>query len=56
MVLNGEDYESESLEYVELEGWVRTNRCSGKVGFMALSTISNNSLTVLNSNIFSYLL
>ncbi len=37
MVLNGEDYESESLEYVELEGWVRTNRCSGKVGFMALN-------------------
>lgn len=37
MVLNGEAYESESLEYVELEGWVRTNRCSGKVGFMALN-------------------
>ena len=37
MVLNGADFETESLEYVELEGWIRTNRCSGKVGFMALN-------------------
>lgn len=37
MVLNGATYESEGLEYVELEGWIRTNRCSGKVGFMALN-------------------
>lgn len=37
MVLNGEAFETEALEYVELEGWIRTNRCSGKVGFMALN-------------------
>ncbi len=37
MVLNGETFEQEALEYVELEGWIRTNRCSGKVGFMALN-------------------
>ena len=37
MVLNGADFETEALEYVELEGWIRTNRCSGKVGFMALN-------------------
>ena len=37
MVISGESYETESLEYVELEGWVRTNRNNGKVGFIALN-------------------
>lgn len=37
MVMSGEYYESEGLEYVELEGWVRTNRNSGKIGFIALN-------------------
>ncbi|MGX8680352.1 MAG: OB-fold nucleic acid binding domain-containing protein, partial [bacterium] len=35
--LSGEDIEKDSLEYVELEGWVRTNRNSGKLGFIALN-------------------
>ena len=29
--------ETDNVEYVELEGWVRTNRDSGKVGFIALN-------------------
>lgn len=33
----GEKYEIEGLEYVELEGWVRTNRNNGKLGFIALN-------------------
>ncbi|HIU14133.1 MAG TPA: asparagine--tRNA ligase [Candidatus Fimiplasma intestinipullorum] len=37
MILNGEEFEIEGLEYVELEGWVRTHRNSGKVGFLALN-------------------
>lgn len=37
MVISGADFETESLEYVELEGWVRTNRNNGKVGFIALN-------------------
>ena len=37
MVLSGEDFETEGLEYVELDGWVRTNRDNGKVGFIALN-------------------
>ncbi|MFV0395867.1 MAG: asparagine--tRNA ligase [Coprobacillaceae bacterium] len=35
--LNGEPMELEGLEYVELEGWVRTNRNNGKLGFVALN-------------------
>lgn len=37
MVISGNIVESESLEYVEIEGWVRTNRDNGKVGFIALN-------------------
>ena len=37
MVLSGEEFESETLEYVELEGWIRTNRDNGKIGFIALN-------------------
>ena len=37
MFLSGEPLELEGLEYVELEGWVRTNRNNGKLGFIALN-------------------
>ncbi|WP_283162787.1 asparagine--tRNA ligase [Tannockella kyphosi] len=37
MFLYGELMELEGLEYIELEGWVRTNRNSGKLGFIALN-------------------
>lgn len=37
MVISGSLVEVESLEYLELEGWIRTNRCSGKLGFIELN-------------------
>ena len=37
MIASGNVIETEGLEYVELEGWVRTNRNSGKLGFIALN-------------------
>ncbi len=33
----GSEVEKDQLEYVELSGWVRTNRCNGKVGFIELN-------------------
>lgn len=29
--------EIDGLEYVQLQGWIRTNRCSGKLGFIELN-------------------
>ena len=37
IIISGNRVESESIEYVELEGWVRTNRDNGKLGFIALN-------------------
>ena len=37
MVINGSLQEQEALQYVELEGWVKTNRCNGQIGFIALN-------------------
>ncbi len=36
-VFNGSQLEKDSLDFIQLEGWVRTNRCSGKVGFIELN-------------------
>lgn len=33
----GSQVEKDSLEYVEISGWVRTNRCNGSVGFIELN-------------------
>ena len=37
MFLSNQVMDLEGYEYVELEGWVRTNRNSGKLGFIALN-------------------
>lgn len=37
MFLSNQLMDLEGYEYVELEGWVRTNRNSGKLGFIALN-------------------
>lgn len=37
MVLSQNHMELDSLEYVQLQGWVRTNRCNGKLGFIELN-------------------
>ena len=34
IVLSGDDSEKEAIKYVELEGWVRTNRDNGSIGFI----------------------
>lgn len=53
MILNGEEFEIEGLEYVELEGWIRTHRSSGKVGFIALNdgTYFKNCQIVYEENL-----
>ena len=37
IVLSASHVELDSLEYVQLQGWIRTNRCSGKLGFIELN-------------------
>ena len=37
IVLSAYHVELDSLEYVQLQGWIRTNRCSGKLGFIELN-------------------
>ena len=37
MVYSNNHIECDSLEYVQLQGWVRTNRDNGKVGFIELN-------------------
>ena len=37
MFLSNQMMDLEGYEYVELEGWVRTNRNNGKLGFIALN-------------------
>lgn len=37
MVMYGQDMEIDSLDYIEVEGWVRTNRDNGKLGFITVN-------------------
>lgn len=37
IVCSGSHVELDTMDYIQLEGWVRTNRCSGKVGFIELN-------------------
>ena len=37
LAYNGDHMEKDSLEYVEIQGWVRTNRDNGSVGFIELN-------------------
>ena len=34
MVLSNEPMELDGVEYVVLQGWIRTNRDNGKIGFI----------------------
>ena len=36
-MFSGSHVELDSIEYVQLQGWIRTNRCSGKLGFIELN-------------------
>ena len=37
LALNGTEIEKDSIEYVQIQGWVRTNRDNGSVGFIELN-------------------
>lgn len=37
LVISGSEIEKDTYEYVELDGWVRTNRNSGQIGFIELN-------------------
>lgn len=37
IVYSGSHVELDTIEFIQLEGWVRTNRCSGKIGFIELN-------------------
>ena len=37
IIFNGSHVELDTMEYVKLQGWIRTNRCSGKLGFIELN-------------------
>lgn len=37
IVLSASHVELDSMEYVQLQGWIRTNRSSGKIGFIELN-------------------
>ena len=37
MAINGSQMELDQLEYISVEGWVRTNRDSGSIGFIELN-------------------
>lgn len=57
MFLSGEPLELEGLEYVELEGWVRTNRNNGKLGFIALNDgtyFKNCQIVYFNERLDNY--
>ena len=37
MTIDGSDTEKDQVEYVYLQGWIRTNRSGKNVGFIALN-------------------
>ena len=48
--------EKDQIEYVELDGWVRTNRDSGSIGFIELNdgTYFRNAQIVYHHNLDNY--
>lgn len=53
---NSNQMEKDQIEYVELEGWVRTNRDSGSIGFIELNdgTYFKNTQIVYHNNLENY--
>ena len=53
---NSNQMEKDQIEYVELEGWVRTNRDSGSIGFIELNdgTYFKNAQIVYHNNLENY--
>ena len=53
LAINGSQMELDQLEYISVEGWVRTNRDSGSIGFIELNdgTYFKNIQIVYNPNL-----
>lgn len=56
LTLDGTDIEKDQVEYVYLQGWVRTNRCGKNVGFIALNDGSyfKNAQLVYSESLKNY--
>ena len=56
IILSGTEMQKDSIEYVELEGWVRTNRNNGSLGFIEVNDGSyfKNVQVVYFNNIDDY--
>ena len=56
IILRGNEMQKDSIEYVELEGWVRTNRNNGSLGFIEVNDGSyfKNVQVVYFNNIDDY--
>ena len=56
IILSGPEMQKDSIEYVELEGWVRTNRNNGSLGFIEVNDGSyfKNVQVVYFNNIDDY--
>ena len=57
LAYNADHFEKDSIEYVEIQGWVRTNRDNGSVGFIEINDgtyFKNAQLVYLKDNLSSY--
>ncbi|MBR2675981.1 MAG: asparagine--tRNA ligase [Solobacterium sp.] len=56
MTIDGSDMEKDQVEYVYLQGWIRTNRCGKNVGFIALNdgTYFKNAQIVYSDTLSNY--
>ncbi|MEE0831148.1 MAG: asparagine--tRNA ligase, partial [Longicatena sp.] len=56
IITKGSQMEIDSMEYVQLQGWIRTNRCSGKLGFIELNdgTYFRNAQLVYKSELKNF--
>ena len=49
LIQQGSQIEKDQLEYVELDGWVRTNRNNGSIGFIELNDGKVTGIKHLNN-------
>ncbi|MEG1066744.1 MAG: asparagine--tRNA ligase [Erysipelotrichaceae bacterium] len=56
MIFSGSHIELDNVEYVQLEGWIRTNRNNGQLGFIELNdgTYFRNAQIVYKANLKNY--
>lgn len=56
MVFSNNHVEMDSMEYVQLQGWIRTNRSSGKLGFIELNdgTYFRNAQLVYTADLANF--